>query len=137
MNRVLNSLKTKTMKTIISLLLISALVSCKKANTSPNNSSYSSTTNNTTSKTYSVKYYCECSSQAWVSYVNEYGAHVNDKFTGTWKYEFNGKSGNIVSLAIGTDNDTTKIIGQIYVNGQIFKQGTSIRSLSIVGLLTD
>jgi hypothetical protein len=124
------------MKTILSLLLVVALVSCKKANTSPTNNSNSSTTNNTTSKTYSVKYFCECSSQAWVSYVNEYGAQVQDKFTGTWKYEFNGKSGNIVSLAIGTDNDT-KIIGQIYVNGQIFKQGTSISSLSMAGVLTD
>ena len=65
MNRVLNSLKTKTMKTIISLLLVIALVSCKKANTSPTNNSNNNATNNTTNNSNS-----NVNDTCWVNYEN-------------------------------------------------------------------
>jgi ligand-binding sensor domain-containing protein len=51
------------MKTIISLLLIIALVSCKKANTSPTNNSANNTTNNTTNNSNS-----NINDTCWVNY---------------------------------------------------------------------
>ncbi len=53
------------MEKILSLLLVIALVSCKKANTSPNNSSNSSTTNNTTNNSK-----CNINDTCWVNYEN-------------------------------------------------------------------
>jgi ABC-type molybdate transport system substrate-binding protein len=123
MNRVLNSLKTNSMKIFISILLGLTLTIFGCTKEVKNNQS--------TSKIHTLKYIAESPVKTKVTYENKTGANVSEYFTGSWQYEAQIEAYTTkpfwayLNIRKEDSKDESKITGIILIDGKVVQEGSS------------